>query len=213
MIVASLGHRVLYRLTRPPVAPARQLLIYYVLLALALAALVWAVPGAGQFLGVGRLTELVGASPRLLDDGARAAAPLPSVGLWGDELGLGFALLGSLLLMLPVSWVYMATRREKGFEKSVVQVLLLLPLAVAAVIVVVQHSLALAFGLAAVVAAVRFRNTLKEISDALYLFMAIAVGLAVGCRPSWRLESCRCSSTSSLSRCGAADMASARCPA
>lgn len=74
----------------------------------------------------------------------------------------------------------MATRRAKGVEESIVQTLLLIPVAVAAVITVVQYSLALAFGLGAIVAAVRFRNALKDTADALYIFVAIAVGLAVG---------------------------------
>jgi len=44
----------------------------------------------------------------------------------------------------------------------------------------VQNSLALAFTLAAIVAAVRFRNTLKDTKDAVYIFLALAVGVAAG---------------------------------
>ncbi|PYO60479.1 MAG: hypothetical protein DMD70_08485 [Gemmatimonadetes bacterium] len=39
---------------------------------------------------------------------------------------------------------------------------------------------ALAFTLAAIVAAVRFRNTLKDTKDAVYIFLALAVGVAAG---------------------------------
>jgi len=46
--------------------------------------------------------------------------------------------------------------------------------------VIVQNSVALAFALAGVVAAVRFRNTLKDTKDAVYIFLAIGVGLAAG---------------------------------
>jgi len=38
----------------------------------------------------------------------------------------------------------------------------------------------LAFSLAGIVAAVRFRNTLRDTKDAVYIFLAIAVGLAAG---------------------------------
>jgi len=44
--------------------------------------------------------------------------------------------------------------------------------------VLVQYSLALAFSLAGIVAAVRFRNTLDDSKDAVYVFLATAIGLA-----------------------------------
>jgi len=44
----------------------------------------------------------------------------------------------------------------------------------------VQNSYSLAFALAGIVAAVRFRNTLKDTKDAVYIFLAIGVGLAAG---------------------------------
>jgi hypothetical protein len=51
---------------------------------------------------------------------------------------------------------------------------------VTAILVVVRDSLALAFSLAGIVAAVRFRNTLKESGDAVYIFGAIGIGFATG---------------------------------
>ena len=42
----------------------------------------------------------------------------------------------------------------------------------------VKYSLALAFSLAGIVAAVRFRNTLDDSKDAVYVFLATAIGLA-----------------------------------
>ncbi len=44
----------------------------------------------------------------------------------------------------------------------------------------IQDSLALAFGLAALVAAVRFRVSLEEAMDGIFIFAAICVGLAAG---------------------------------
>jgi hypothetical protein len=44
----------------------------------------------------------------------------------------------------------------------------------------VQHSLALAFSLAGVVAAVRFRSTLRDVRDLVFILLAIAVGFAAG---------------------------------
>ena len=45
---------------------------------------------------------------------------------------------------------------------------------------IVVNSLALAFSLAGIVAAVRFRFTLNQPSDAMYIFVAIGIGLGSG---------------------------------
>jgi hypothetical protein len=46
----------------------------------------------------------------------------------------------------------------------------------------VHDSLALAFSLAGVVAAIRFRSNLKESRDAVYIFTAVGIGFAAGIR-------------------------------
>ena len=86
-------------------------------------------------------------------------------------------MLGALALALPLAWVFVITRRRKGFSQSIVHTLIILPIAVAGIMVVVQNSLALAFGLAGI-AALRFRNTLDDTKDAIYLFVATGVGIA-----------------------------------
>lgn len=92
----------------------------------------------------------------------------------------GLAMAGALALVIPVAGVYMLTKRHQGYDPSVVQTVILLPIAVAGIVAVVRNSLALAFSLAGLAAAVRFRNTLKDTKDAVYIFLAIAVGLAAG---------------------------------
>jgi hypothetical protein len=89
-------------------------------------------------------------------------------------------MLGTLALMLPVSWVYMSAQRTRTYNQSVVQTLIILPIVVAGVILIVRNSLALAFSLAGVVSAVRFRTTLKDSRDVVFIFLAIAVGFAAG---------------------------------
>ena len=86
----------------------------------------------------------------------------------------------AFLLMLPVAWIYVMTRRRKGFRQSVVQTLVILPIVVAGVVFMVKNSLALAFSLGGIVAAVSFRNTLRDTKDAVYIFLATGVGLAAG---------------------------------
>jgi hypothetical protein len=90
------------------------------------------------------------------------------------------SLLGALLLVLPVAWIYMITKRGAWYDPSIVQTVILLPIAVAGIAMIVRYSIALAFSLAGIAAAVRFRNTLKDTKDAVYIFLAIGVGLAAG---------------------------------
>jgi hypothetical protein len=51
---------------------------------------------------------------------------------------------------------------------------------VTGIVIIVKTSVALAFSLAGIVAAVRFRTTLDDTKDAVYVFLAIGVGLAAG---------------------------------
>jgi hypothetical protein len=87
-------------------------------------------------------------------------------------------MLFTLALMLPVSWVFMSARRA-NFDQAVVQTLLTLPLVVAGVVMVVQTSIALAFALTGIVAALRIRTTIRDVRDLVYLFSGIGVGIAV----------------------------------
>src|SRR5438477_1468231 len=90
-------------------------------------------------------------------------------------------LIGALILMLPVTWVYMSARPSGGqHNQNVVQTLIILPLVVAGIVFIVQNSLALAFSLAGVVGAVRFRTTLRDSRDLVYIFLAIVIGFSAG---------------------------------
>ena len=95
-------------------------------------------------------------------------------------LSTAFILLSTLALMLPVTWVYMSARSAQGHNQSVVQVLIVLPMIVAGVVLIVSNSLALAFSLGGVVAAVRFRTNMSDSRDIVFIFLAIAVGFAAG---------------------------------
>lgn len=87
------------------------------------------------------------------------------------------AMVGALALALPVAWIYGLTRAKKGYQQSVVQSLMILPPLVASVVVLVKYSLALAFGLGGIMAAIRFRSTLEDSKDAVYIFFCTALGL------------------------------------
>lgn len=90
------------------------------------------------------------------------------------------AMLGGLALMCPVAWMYMRTKPKARYDSSLVQTVVVLPVVISGVVLIVRDEVALAFSLAGIVAAVRFRNTLRDTKDAVYIFLAIAVGLAAG---------------------------------
>jgi hypothetical protein len=95
-------------------------------------------------------------------------------------LRLLFASIGSAILTVPVSWVYFITSRARRIDQSFLQTIMILPIVVTGIAMIVVNSLALAFSLAGVVAAVRFRFTLNQPSDAMYIFVAIGIGLGSG---------------------------------
>ncbi len=95
-------------------------------------------------------------------------------------LYLAFSLGGTILVMLPITWTYIATRTEIGYRKNFVRALIVLPICAATIVLLIQNNLALAFGLAAMVAAVRFRVVLQEAIEGIYIFSSICVGLAAG---------------------------------
>jgi len=137
------------------------------------------------FLGMDRLANLEpvrGGFPNVQD--ALSHTPGTEIGLegGGPEFAVAaiISLLGALALMIPVAWVYLLTKQRRGYDESVVQSMLILPIAVAGMVFIVKYNWALAFALGGIVAAVRFRTTLKDTKDAVYVFLAIGVGLASG---------------------------------
>lgn len=89
------------------------------------------------------------------------------------------AMVWAMALVIPVVWVLMRTRRLR-YDPSLVHTLLALPLVVAGIVIVVKNSLALAFALAGIVAGVRFRQKLEEPEEAVYVLLALGIGLAAG---------------------------------
>jgi hypothetical protein len=90
------------------------------------------------------------------------------------------AVISGFLLAVPVGFTYVRTRSSLKYDASLVQTVIMLPVVVSAILIVVQNSLALAFSLAGIVTAVRFRNNLKDTRDAVYIFAAVGIGFAAG---------------------------------
>ena len=135
-------------------------------------------PDVSQHLPFGGTDDLRAGTMELVSGEAKTVAWEPV----GKAVNLAIGLASVILVMLPVAWVYMGVRRRKGKEQSFIMAILLLPLAMAmaAIVMIVQNSLALAFSLAGIVSGARFRLTLEDTIDAIYIFVAIGVGLAAG---------------------------------
>jgi hypothetical protein len=164
--------------------PVRRLVAYYAIVAVVVAILAYFFPGeiariAAKGLGDGP------EGPTVLTD-ALSSSPTASVSfgpgsLFDVVLTTVLILIGALVLILPVTWVYMSARPSGGqHNQNVVQTLIYLPLVVAGIVLIVQNGLALAFSLAGVVGAVRFRTTLRDSRDLVYIFLSIVVGFAAG---------------------------------
>ena len=93
------------------------------------------------------------------------------------------AMLAAFATALPVTWIYTWTRHKRGYQQSVVQTFIILPVIVAGIVVLVKHSLALAFSLGGIVTAVRFRTSLDDSKDAANIFVVTGIGLAAAVDP------------------------------
>ena len=93
---------------------------------------------------------------------------------------LALSSIGAAILIIPVSWVYFITSRNKEVDQAFAQTIVIMPIVVTGISMIVMNSLPLAFSLAGIVAAVRFRFTLDQPSHAMYIFVAISIGLGAG---------------------------------
>jgi hypothetical protein len=166
---------------RAPSAAARRLLwivAYYVAVGIAVGALWRSSPAVRELLASDRARDIVnGGLPSRADAGSAILERASDGGVGTATLTL-LALTGALATAMPVAWVYSLTRRRKGFEQSMVHTLILLPIAIGGLVMLIQNSLALAFSLAGIVALLRFRNTLDDTKDGVYVFIATTVGIS-----------------------------------
>lgn len=171
----------------------RRLFVYHLMLAAAVVLLVLLFPNFTSQLPVGGVTDLVdsgdltvafGDAIPIYKEDSEIISTVSKVTRELDRLGyarqLMMILLGVWLLMLPVSWVHKGIHQVAEQDHSMDETMLILPGVVASIVLVVQHSLALAFSLAGIVAGVQFRRALKDTFDALFILVAIGTGIAAG---------------------------------
>lgn len=89
-------------------------------------------------------------------------------------------LLLSFALCSIIGWVYQITHRGASYTQSFVQTLVLNGMIVAIIMLVIGSDIARAFALVGSFSIIRFRNAVKETRDVGFIFLAIAVGMAIG---------------------------------
>ena len=157
-----------------------KLTIYYLVIVVIVFAAVKIAPQVRGYLPIGGVEQLItqpAKNPLQASDAIRAE----HVRNLGESLfWLVVAMAGALLASLPVTWVYMGVRNDDEYDQSLINTILVLPMVVTGIVIIVQNSLALAFSLAGIAGAVRFRNSLKSSGDALFILLAVAIGLSAG---------------------------------
>ena len=157
-----------------------QISVYYLVIAVALFIAMKLWPDLRNWLPIGGVEQLISQpskNPLEASETIRAA----HVANFGQSVfWLVVAIAAAILVSLPVSWVYMAVRGGEEYDQSLVNTILVLPMVVTGIVIIVQNSLALAFSLAGIAGAVRFRNSLKSSGDALFILLAVGTGLAAG---------------------------------
>lgn len=88
----------------------------------------------------------------------------------------------SFVLSAMIGWVYRATHRNVSYSQSYVQTLVILGMLISLIMLVVGSNIARAFALVGALSVVRFRNAIKETRDVGFIFLVMAVGMAVGTR-------------------------------
>lgn len=158
--------------------PMTVIILYYTFWAGVTAFLVSRFPILNQILPLGGISELAASD---LDGFEPVYSSIDrTVFSPKGPLRLALASIGSIILIVPVSWVYFITSRARRIDQTFLQTIMILPVVVTGIAMIVLNSLALAFSLAGIVAAVRFRFTLPRPSDAMYIFVAIGIGLGSG---------------------------------
>lgn len=89
-------------------------------------------------------------------------------------------LLATFVLSHAVAWVYLRTHRGVSYSGTMARSLIILSLIVALVMMVIGNNVARAFGLFGALALIRFRTPVKDANDTVFLFFAVAIGIANG---------------------------------
>lgn len=103
---------------------------------------------------------------------------LGQISLTGPIIVLKIAI--AFVCGLFIAWLYRRTYRGPGYSVAYTNTLIVLAMTTAVMISVIGNNLARAFGLVGALSVIRFRHAVKNTQDIVYVFFALAVGMAAG---------------------------------
>ncbi len=103
----------------------------------------------------------------------------PSLG-FSDPALVVMNLIIVLVLCLLVAITYQKTHRGLSYSQSYVLTLIIGGLVITAVMMVIGNNIARAFGAFGAFSLIRFRTAIKDAKDMGYMFLVLAIGMAVG---------------------------------
>lgn len=89
-------------------------------------------------------------------------------------------LLSAFLLSLLIAIVYKNTHRGLSYSQTFVMTLILSGIVIAGVMMIIGNNLARAFGAFGAFSLIRFRTAIKDAKDMGFIFLVLAVGMAIG---------------------------------
>ena len=99
------------------------------------------------------------------------------------KVGVGDILLGltvSLLAGLLILYIYQRVNRQVSFNRSFCVSLLLICCISTMIVLTITSNLALSLGMVGALSIVRFRTAVKDTTDTIFLFWAVAAGITAG---------------------------------
>lgn len=81
---------------------------------------------------------------------------------------------------LLIAFFYRKSYRGPGYSSTFINTLVILAMITSVVMMVIGNNLARAFGLVGAMSIVRFRTAVKDTQDIVFIFFALAIGMAAG---------------------------------
>lgn len=111
-----------------------------------------------------------------MDSFLRQAATGDAFGPWEVLV----ALVLSFALCLMLAYFYRQSHRGLSYSVSFVHAMVMLGVTVSVIMLIIGSNIARAFTLVGALSIIRFRNPIKDSRDVAFIFVAMAVGMAVG---------------------------------
>lgn len=86
----------------------------------------------------------------------------------------------NFILMVVLSKSYTVTHSGYSYSKSFVQSMVFVGITITLIMIIIGSNIARAFALVGAMSIIRFRNPVKDSRDIVFIFMAMAIGMACG---------------------------------